>query len=408
MVRRLSVAVGAAVMVLGLLAPTMASATVDTSYGWDYRALSVNGTYTMLRGQFAGDDATDLLFYGAGSAPDSLWIGKTGTKGTDGFTKVPLTINLTAVPVVGDFAGDDYDDILFYGKGTNADALYTSTETSDYFSVSKLTISGTNYKPKALLDYRAVGTKDDVLFLGPGSTRDFLWHFTDSPGTADYIGPGTFTSQARTVNGAYQLISGDFNGDYLDDVVLYQPGTAADYKWTSSASGAFTQTSLSISGTYQPVTVRHSQYDGIYWWASGAGNEAYWVSNGTSFVNKTVQQFPEFKGTAATYGGDGVLIRSDQSGDTGRDAYVSATTTSAKTYYLANPSHDFNTATQFAEGDFDGDDHFDTIWYGPGTRKDEVWYGLPAAASAPARSAAASGPEAPAPAAAKVTPIVER
>ena len=153
MVRRLAAVAFAAALALGLLAPTPASASVDTDYGWDYQALSINGSYQMLRGQFAGDAATDILFYGPGSAPDSLWIGKTGAKGNNGFTKVGLTITTNSVPVVGDFAGDEYDDILFYGRGAVADFLWTSVDTSAYFSSKAVKISGTNYQPKVLLTH---------------------------------------------------------------------------------------------------------------------------------------------------------------------------------------------------------------------------------------------------------------
>lgn len=394
--RRLFLAAAAAVLTLGLLAPTTANAAVDAEYGWDYRPVTISGNYQMLRGQFAGDAATDLLFYGPGSAPDSLWIGKTGVKGTNGFTKVPLSINGTYVPVVGDFSGDDYDDILFYGRGSAPDSLWTSVDTSARFSSKSVKISGTNYQPKVLLDYRAVGAKDDVLFLGPGNVADYLWHFNESVGTSGYVAPGTWTSRNLKVNGSYQLVIGDYNGDYLDDVVLYQPGTKADYKWISSPSGAFTQTNLSINGTYQAVTVRRQDRDGIYFWASGRTNEVYWTSNGSSFTSRKTGQYPSLTGVAQTYGGSGVLIKSDNE----RDAYVYADATSADSYYLANPNHDFNTATLAAEGDFNNDNLLDTIWFGPGSRKDELWYGVAAAG----RSA---GPVT-APKTVKVTPIAER
>ncbi|MGN6695677.1 MAG: hypothetical protein ACTHN0_15990 [Aquihabitans sp.] len=398
MFRRLVLAASAAALTVGLLAPTSASASIDTDYGWDYQALSIGGTnYQVLRGQFAGDSATDLLFYAPGSGADSLWIGKAGVKGTNGFTKVGLSIGGTYVPVVGDFAGDDYDDVLFYGRGSAPDVLWTSVDTASYFSAKSVKISGTNYQPKAILDYRAVGAKDDVLFLGPGSVPDYLWHFTDSPGTSDYSAPGTWQSRTLQVNGSYQLVVGDYNGDRIDDVVLYQPGAARDYKWISSASGAFTQTNLTINGTYKAVTVRHQDRDGIYFWASGSANEAYWTSNGSSFTSRTTGQYPTLTGVAQTYGGNAVLIKSDNE----RDAYVYADATSADSYYLANPNHDFGTAWTAVEGDFNDDDLLDTVWYGPGTRKDEVWYGYSASSDRSAQPPAAL--EAP-----KATPVTPR
>ena len=397
MVRRLVLAAAAAALALGLLTPTSAGATVDTEYGWDYQALSINGSYQMLRGQFAGDAATDIVFYGPGSAPDSLWIGKTGAKGTNGFTKVSLSIGGTYVPVLGDFAGDDYTDILWYGRGSAPDALWTSVDTPAHFTSKSVKISGTNYQPKVLMDFRDQGAKDDVLFLGPGDVADYLWHFNETLGSSGTPGPGTWESRNLRVNGSYQLVIGDWNNDLLDDVVLYQPGTAADYKWISSTTGAFAQTSLSISGSYQAVTIRRAQADAIYFWGSGRTNEVYWTSNGSSFTSRTTAQYPTLTGVAQSYGRDGVLIRSDVE----RDGYVYVTDTAADTYYLSNPNHDFNTATQAAEGDFNNDNLFDTFWYGPGTRKDEIWYGINSGANR-------SAPAAPQPVPAETTPFAER
>jgi hypothetical protein len=103
---------------------------------------------------------------------------------------------------------------------------------------------------------------------------------------------------------------------------------------------------------------------------------------------------------ASPYGGNGVLIQSDVE----RDLFVYADGASAEDYYLANPNHDFGVATQVATGDFDNDGVFDSLWYGPGTRKDEVWYGLPEADALSAKSASPAPPVQPE----KVTPVTER
>lgn len=394
--KRLLAAAAATLLTVGVFSPVPASAEED--YGWDHRALSVSGTYQVLRGQFAGDEATDLLFYAPGSAADSLWIGKRGGRGVDAFTKKPLAINGTFTPVVGDFAGDDYDDILWYGPGSAADVLWTSVVGSKHFASKNVKISGTNYKPITLRDYRAVGAKDDVLFLGPGNVADYLWHFNEQPGTAAYDAPGTWTSRPLKVNGSYQLIAGDYSGDGIDDVVLYQPGTKADYKWTSKASGAFSQSNVTINGTFQPVVVRKQTYDAIYFWASGTPNEAYWTSNGSTFTSRSVVQYPWLKGVASTLGVDSVLIRSDAD----RDGWVSAEATKADTFYLASAANDFNTATAALDGDFDGDGYLDMFWYGPGSRRDAVWYGNPPAGTAGTSSATSTA------SIHKVTPITVR
>lgn len=395
--KRLLAAAAATVLAAGVFSPTAASAEEDD--GWDYRSVTISGTnYQVLRGQFAGDKATDILFYAPGTGADSLWIGKIGGRGTNSFTKMNLTINGTYRPIVGDFAGDDYDDILWYGPGSTPDSLWTSVLGPNPFSSKAVKISGSNYRPITLRDFRSTGAKDDILFLGPGTVPDYLWHFKEDLSRPEILAPGTWTSRTLKVNGSYQLIAGDYSGDGLDDVVLYQPGSKPDFKWVSTPSGAFTQTNLTINGTYQPVVVRKEVRDGIYFWASGTPNEAYWTSNGSSFTNRTVAQYPWLRGVASTFGFDGVLIRSDQD----RDGWVSAEATSADTYYLAPASQDFNTATVVVDGDFDADGYLDAFWYGPGSRRDAVWYGNP-----PAGTAGTSSPTSTA-SVHKVTPFTER
>ena len=182
-----------------------------------------------------------------------------------------LTINGTYVPIVGDFGGDDYDDILFYGPGSTSDSLWISVDDRRRTSTRpqgqrrrRLPAQG----PARLPRRRRQGRH---LVPRPGLGQGLLWHFTDRLGTAGYDGPGTYASRELKVNGAYQLVIGDYSGDAIDDVVLYQPGAAADYKWVSNAAGAFSQTTSRSTAPTSPSWSTAIDYDGIFWWASGSG-----------------------------------------------------------------------------------------------------------------------------------------
>lgn len=372
MARRIALALAAGALLLGLLAPTPASAEIDPVNGWDYRPAAVGGAYRAVSGQFAGDFATDILFYAPGSAPDSLWIGRAGQRGQEAFTKVPLAIGGDYQPIVGDFGGDDYDDIVWYGPGTQPDYLWLSVDSSAYFDKSRRVSVGGSYQPKVLRDYRAAGAKDDILFLGPGALPDYYWHFTDRAGTAGYLGPGTYGSRPLTVNGAYQLVVGDFSGDRIEDVILYQPGTAFDYKWIFNAAGQQSQTPLKVDGTYQPVVSYQPRYDGVFWWGNGGPN-AYWVGDGRNFGSRSIANNVQGPGTARAFGLGSAVITSPA----GQDLQFYGDASAGGFYQLATASHDQTTATPIL-GNYDDDasNYLDVLWYGPGTQPDELWYGI--------------------------------
>ncbi len=376
MLRRLAVAALAAALFSGVIAPTPATAEIDLVNGWDYQPASVGGAYQVVSGQFGGDLATDLFFYGAGSVPDSLWLGRTGERGQASFEKVPMAVGGDYRLVVGDFTGDDYDDILFYGPGTASDWIWTSIDTAAYFDkTTRVSIGGSTYEPQVLHDYRATGAKDDLLFLAPGAAADYFWHFPEQPGSANYFGPGTYQSRRLLVGGDYTFVVGDFSGDRIEDVILYRPGTGPDYRWTSTPSGGLTQTSLRIDGVYQPVVSYQPRYDGVYWWANG-GRSPYWVSDGVGFRNGTVpaETGPSGPGgTVRAFGLGGALIQIPG----GPDGFFTGDATGGSYSTVATPAHDQTTARPLIGNfDNDGNSYLDVFWYGPGAQADELWYGI--------------------------------
>ena len=80
----------------------------------------MTGTYRPVTGDFDGDLRTDVLWYGAGAAPDSLWLAEPARRWTNKVTSVAGTYE----PVVGDFDQDDRSDVLWYGSGSARDGLW--------------------------------------------------------------------------------------------------------------------------------------------------------------------------------------------------------------------------------------------------------------------------------------------
>ena len=71
-------------------------------------------------GDFDGDNRNDLLWYGEGSDPERIWWGRTGRR----FTAGAITANGRFRPLVGDYNGDGRSDILWYTPGPGPDHLW--------------------------------------------------------------------------------------------------------------------------------------------------------------------------------------------------------------------------------------------------------------------------------------------
>jgi hypothetical protein len=360
---RAFLAMSAVAMVLSVVGGPRVGAEVAD--GWDYRTIGLSGTYFPLVGQFAGDGATDILWYAPGTGADSLWIGHAGQRGSNAFTKVSVTINKAYIPIVGDFYGDDYSDIIWYAPGSDPDSVWVSADVPGYFTSQSINIGGT-FKPTVLHDFTGLNRKDDVLWYAPGSAKDYLWHYDES-------GSGAKTTVNLSITATFQVVVGDWNADHLEDVFLYAPGTTSDYRWASKPDGTFATSTYAVSTTYRPVTIHQTTGDGILWWGDGSAKEAYWVRNGASFKSVSIPSVSVRAAvTSAGLGSAIVAVPNDLDG-----AFV-GTATGGDWYKLAGATHDVTNQLPVI-GDFDDDDYIDVIWYGAGTQKDQLWYSAPAA-----------------------------
>jgi surface antigen len=84
--------------------------------------VTVNGFYNPLSGDFDGDRYSDIFWYGPGGAHDSLWYGQASS--SPFVTAVPVTVNGAYTPLTGDFNGDGRSDVFWYGPGDSHDSLW--------------------------------------------------------------------------------------------------------------------------------------------------------------------------------------------------------------------------------------------------------------------------------------------
>jgi hypothetical protein len=177
----------------------------------------VQGSFVPLAGDFDGDGLDEILWYGAGTAPDVLWDFTDATT----HTETPLTVRGFYVPVVGDFTGDTVDDILWYAPGRAADTLW-EFDAGGTHTATSAPVQG-NYFP--LVASVGKDTTDDILWYAAGSAPDTLWDFTR--------GTVRFTTQRFRVIGSYLPFTLDVYGDGPrgGDFFWYAPGPGADTYW---------------------------------------------------------------------------------------------------------------------------------------------------------------------------------
>jgi hypothetical protein len=274
---------------------------------WSYRAglaytrtaASVGGTYVPAAGDFNGDSFDDVYWYGTWDGGDARWNG-TATPGS--FTSVAASQAGSFVPVPGDFNGDGRDDIFWYQPG------------GDPKVANQNQVGTTNWEPNA---------RPDQLWLGQAN--------------------GSFSVSNLAVNGASIPLAGDFDGDGDTDIIWFAPGSAPDNLWRFS-NGTPVSTPLSIVGSYRPVV---GDFDGngtddLFWYGPGAKADYIW-----------------WYGAGATY--------------------TSVPTTVTKKDYRP-----------FA-ADVDGDGADELFWYTPGTGPDYLWTAISRAGAPTSRSVAADG-----------------
>ena len=84
------------------------------------RSMSVGGDYIPVAGDFDGDGCGDVLWYGPGTRPDSVWYGGGAVRSASRRRRHGLGY----VPRRGDFDGDGRDDVLWYRPGSGGDSVW--------------------------------------------------------------------------------------------------------------------------------------------------------------------------------------------------------------------------------------------------------------------------------------------
>ncbi len=235
--------------------------------------VTLNGTVRPVVGDFDGNGYDEVLFHGAGSAADSILWG-----GPGGSTSQGLTVQGSYVPVVGDFDGNGVDDVFWYNPGLGQDSVwyFDRSRGRRHLAVREDLITGV----PLVGDYDGDG-RDDVLFYGPGSASDRLWWSQGS----------SWAVQATAVHGHHLPAAFDATGDGRDDITWLAPGATASARWTFTPARALVRQTFQHGPLSGAPIVGDFDDDGLVDLLSvapGAARDAVWYSTPVGIVERQV------------------------------------------------------------------------------------------------------------------------
>jgi hypothetical protein len=85
--------------------------------------VSIGGTYDPIIGDFNGGGYDDVLLYGSGGLPDRLWT----SLGNGTFRTTVLDVSGVYEPEPLDLSPDGRTDVLLYGRFSNPDVVWLAT-----------------------------------------------------------------------------------------------------------------------------------------------------------------------------------------------------------------------------------------------------------------------------------------
>lgn len=292
---------GLAALLAALLAPASPASALPapvTSYPQTFSGanVQVNGTYTPLVGNFAGEAHDDILWTAPGSSKAYLWI----SNGSGGFTSsaraVPPAAQAHVLPVP-----HANDEVLWYNPGPGGDFV-THFAAGAFTSIRGLHVDGT-YQP-SVGDFDGDGYPE-VLWYAPGTAKDYLWRFDGEGGQT--MGQ---TSQALTITGSYMVLVGRYSGpgDTRDDLLFYAPGIpdSQESLWQGNADGTFTKRTDPSNANGFPLRLHaETDYvylltpgaDGIIWEPQTSGHDQYRVAANTAPAPGVVPVIGDFTGS---------------------------------------------------------------------------------------------------------------
>jgi hypothetical protein len=117
---------------------------------------------------------------------------------------------------------------------------------------------------------------DDILWYAPGTVADQIWEFRAGPGFPHTV------HTAPHINATYRPVAGNLTGDAGDEVIFYGPGSTVDYLWHFEP-GTFTPVSTRLDPQltgpdHRPITLDayNDGWTDILFYNAGTTIDPFW------------------------------------------------------------------------------------------------------------------------------------
>lgn len=196
---------------------------------------TLGASQAIAAGDFNGNGKADILLLNSSTGQITTWVMSNGTR--TGYTSQTLPAGLSFV-TVGDFDGDNKDDLLFEGGGR---VLYIALSKGSVFQLQSLGLSHSeSYALRGATDVNGDG-RADILLHDASLNKLVVWYMNGFTRT-------TYSSTSSPA-GSVLVAHGDFDGNGKGDLGWAHPTNGS--LWLSLSAGTtFTTTTLAF--TYQP------------------------------------------------------------------------------------------------------------------------------------------------------------
>ncbi len=194
--------------------------------------------------------------------------------------KIKNSLGWTIVGV-GDFNGDDYDDILLTKADTGKSSVWLM-EGATYDSTVALNDVATTWSPVAVADFNEDGDSD-ILWRNSETGKNVIW-FMDGTAWEDFVVTENCDTD-WTVGG-----TGDFDGDGVPDIFWRNSSSGSNAIWHMNSDGSLSDWEFteSVRDDWSVATINDFDGDGapeVLWSNSTTGKNVIWVMDDTELIN---------------------------------------------------------------------------------------------------------------------------